>query len=144
MLHGRSLYDFVCDEGKIRPFFEVLRRMLYREFGMVFATFSKATGLNWFETWITNQRDRETIRDAFQKSGLLTIKADANEMIAMLRAATQLLRSGTTDLKWQDGRPLRMAICYEFAEHFAPCLAPGSHRRRRRLCTHLRLDGVHR
>lgn len=126
LLHGRGLYDLVWDDGKIRPLFEAIRRMLYREFGMLLAIYSKANGLNWFEPWITNERDRQTVREAFQKSGLLTLKADANETIAMLRAATQLLRSGTTDLKWQDGRLLRMAICYEFAEHFAPCLAPGS------------------
>ena len=126
LLHGRGLYDLVCDDAKIRPLFEAVRRMLYREFGMLFATYSKANGLNWFEPWITNEQDRQTVRAAFQKSGLLTIKADANETIAMLRAATQLLRSGTEDLKWQDGRPMRLAICYEFAEHFAPCLAPGS------------------
>lgn len=126
LLHGRGFYDLVCDDGKVRPLFETVRRMLYREFGMLFATFSKANGLNWFESWITNEPDRQTVREAFQKSGLLTIKADANETIAMLRATTQLLRSGTADLKWQDGRPLRVGICFEFAEHFSPCMAPGS------------------
>ena len=126
LLHGRGFYDLVCDDGKIRPLFEVVRRMLYREFGMLFATFSKANGLNWFEAWITNERDRETIREAFQKSGILTVKADQNETIAILRTTTQLLRSGTADLKWQDGRPIRVGICFEFAEHFSPCMAPGS------------------
>ncbi len=125
LLHGRGLYDLVCDDGTIRPLFQAFRRMLSREFGMLLAIYSKASGLNWFESSITNERDRQTVREAFQKSGLLNIKADANEAIGMLRSTTQLLRSGTTDLKWQDGRPLRMAICYEFAEHFAPCLAPG-------------------
>ncbi|HAB17538.1 MAG TPA: AAA family ATPase [Pyrinomonadaceae bacterium] len=126
LLHGRGFYDLVCDDGKIRPLFEAVRRMLYREFGMLFATFSKAHGLNWFESWITNERDRQTVRGAFQKSGILAIKTDQNETIAMLRATTELLRSGTADLTWQDGRPLRVGICFEFAEHFSPCMAPGS------------------
>lgn len=125
LLHGRSLYDFVCDNGKIRPLFEALRRMLYREFGMLFVIYNKANGLNWFESWIADPHDRQMVRDAFQKSGMLSLPPKENETVAMLRAAAHLLRSGTADLKWHDGRPMRVGMCFEFTEHFAPCVAPG-------------------
>ncbi|MBK8464953.1 MAG: AAA family ATPase [Chloracidobacterium sp.] len=124
---GRSLYDFVPSKGKIRPLFETLRRDLYQEFGMVFCTFSKANGLHWFESWIADEGDRRTVREALQNSGLLSLRANDQEMVAAVRAAAALVRTNTEDLKWSDGRRMRFCMCFEFAEHFAPCTPPGGH-----------------
>ncbi len=126
LLSGRSLYDFVFDGDRIRPLFQVLRRTLEQEFGMVFVTYSRATGIQSFENSITHKPDLETIRRALQTAGLVNIPQDENEIVTVIRAAGKLLRSGGEQPVWQDGRPLRFALCFEFAEHIVPGQAHSS------------------
>lgn len=126
LVSGRSLYDFVTDDGRIRPLFEALRRSLYKEFGMVFVTYSLANGFHWFENWIASEADRAKVRESLQNSGLFGIAADDREVISTVRAAATLVRTNTENLKWQDGRQMRFAVCFEFTDHFAPCGIPGS------------------
>ncbi len=123
---GRSLYDFVNDGGRIRPLIEALRRALFHEFGMVFLSYSIANGLNSFEKWITSKEDRQTVRDALKKSGLTDIPKDDREIVSIVRATAALMRSNSEELKWQDGRKMRIAFAFEFTEHFVPCSVAGS------------------
>lgn len=120
LLSGRSLYDFVAEEGRIRPLFEVLRRHLFREYGMVFISYSLATGLNWFESWIPEEADRQTIRQLLQNNRLLELPKTENEVVAIVRGVASLSRANTENLKWKDGRQMRFAVCFEFSEHLAP------------------------
>ena len=126
LLSGRSLYDFVTDGGRIRPLFEALRRTLYKEFGMVFITYSLANGVHWFENWIACEEDRTNIREALQNCGLLGAPTNDRELISTVRAAATLVRRNFENLKWADGRQMRFAVCFEFTDHFAPCGIPGS------------------
>ena len=120
LLSGRSLYDFVVDGGRIRPLFEFLRRTLFREHGMVFINYSLATGLNWFESWIPEETDRQTIRHLLQNNNLLDLPQSETEVVSVVRGVASLSRSDTENLKWKDGRAMRFAVCFEFAEHLAP------------------------
>lgn len=119
-LTGRSLYDFVADDGRLRPFAEFLRRMLFREFGMVFINYSLANGLNWFESWITDEANRQTIRELLRSHHLLEVPPSPDEVVSIVRGIASLSRANTDDLKWKDGRQMRFAICIEFTEHLAP------------------------
>mgnify|MGYP001592165027 CR=1 FL=1 len=120
LLSGRSLYDFVADNGRIRPLFEVLRRTLFREYGMVFISYSMATGLNWFESWIPEEADRQTIRHLLRNNNLLDLPKTENEVVSVVRGVASLSRTNTENLKWKDGRQMRFAICFEFSEHLTP------------------------
>lgn len=120
LLSGRSLYDFVADDGRIRPFFEALRRVLFREYGMVFINYSMATGLNWFESWIPEEADRQTIRQLLRNNNLLDLPKTENEVVAVVRGVASLSRANTENLRWKDGREMRFAVCFEFSEHLAP------------------------
>lgn len=126
LLSGRSLYDFVTDDGRLRPFMEVLRRTLFRKYGMVFITYSLANGLQWFESWIANESDRHAIREVLRSNHLLDITPSANEVVSIIRGFATLLRSDTKNLQWKDGRPMRFAVCLEFSEHLVPSLANGT------------------
>lgn len=120
LLSGRSLYDFVADDGRIRPLFELLRRVLFREYGMVFISYSLATGLNWFESWIAEESDRQTIRHLLRNNNLLDLPKTENEVVAIVRGVVSLSRTNIENLRWKDGRPMRFAVCFEFSEHLAP------------------------
>lgn len=120
LLSGRSLYDFVADNGRIRPLYEFLRRTLFREYGMVFISYSMATGLNWFESWIPEEADRQTIRQLLRNNNLLDLQKTENEVVSVVRGIASLSRINTGNLKWKDGRPMRFVICFEFSEHLAP------------------------
>lgn len=120
LLSGRSLYDFVADGKRVRPLFEVLRRNLFREHGMVFISYSLAAGLNWFESWIPEEADRQTIRHLLRNNNLLDLPKTENETVAVVRGVAQLARANTENLRWKDARPLRFAVCFEFSEHLAP------------------------
>jgi len=126
LLSGRSLYDFVTDDSRLRPLLEFLRRTLFREYGMVFITYSLANGLQWFESWITDEADRCTVREVLRNSHLLEIAPSANEMVAVVRGIAALSRANTENLKWKDGRAMRFAVCLEFSEHLAPSLINGT------------------
>lgn len=119
-LSGRSLYDFVTDDGRLRPLIEFLRRVLFREFGMVFINYSLANGLNWFESWISDEVDRRTIRELLRQHHLLELPPSANEVVSVVRGVASLSRANTENLKWKDGRQMRFAVCFEFTEHLAP------------------------
>lgn len=119
-LTGRSLYDFVADDGRLRPFVEFLRRTLFREFGMVFVNYSLANGLNWFESWVIEEADRQTIRELLRNHHLLELPPSPNEVVSIVRGVASLSRSNTDNLKWKDGRQMRFAVCIEFTEHLAP------------------------
>lgn len=119
-LTGRSLYDFVADDGRLRPFVEFLRRVLFRDFGMVFINYSLANGLNWFESWITDDSDRQTIRELLRNHHLLEVPPSPNEVVAIVRGIASLSRATTDNLQWKDGRQMRFTICIEFTEHLAP------------------------
>lgn len=119
-LSGRSLYDFVTDDARLRPLFEFLRRELFREFGMVFINYSFANGLNWFESWIPEEADRRTIREFLRQHNLLELSKSTNEVVSVVRGVALLARANTENLKWKDGRQMRFAVCFEFTEHLAP------------------------
>lgn len=120
LLSGRSLYDFVADDGRIRPLFEVLRRKLFREHGMVFIGYSLAAGLNWFESWIPEESDRQTIRHLLRNNNLLDLPKTENEVVSVVRGIASLSRANTENLRWKDARAMRFAVCFEFSEHLAP------------------------
>lgn len=120
LLSGRSLYDFVTDDGRLRPLLEFLRRVLFREFRMVFINYSLANGLNWFESWIPDESDREMIRGFLRQHHLLEIPQTTSEVVSVVRGVASLSRTDTRKLKWKDGRQMHFAVCFEFTEHLAP------------------------
>jgi hypothetical protein len=126
LLSGRSLYDFVAEfdesgsDGRLRPLFEALRRTLHWEFGIVFISYSLATGLNWFESWFSNDSDRQTVRNFLRACNLLELVPNTNEVVSIMRGISKLSRTNTKDLKWKDGRQMYFAVCFEFTEHLAP------------------------
>ncbi len=127
LLSGRSLYDFVADDGRIRHLSEVLRRTLFRECGMVFISYSLAAGLNWFESWTAEEADRQTIRQLLRNNNLLDHPPSENEVVSVMRGVATLARGNTENFKWKDGRQMRFAVCFYFSEHLAICsLANGS------------------
>ena len=90
LLSGRSLYDFVADDGRLRPLLEFLRRALFREFGMVFINYSLAYGLNWFESWIPEEADRRTICELVRQHCLSELPPSANEVVSVVRGGLRL------------------------------------------------------
>ena len=125
-ISGRSMSDFDIDEdSRIRPLVEIFRRSLYRAAAMVFIRCSLGTGLDWSEGWIANEKDRNVIRAALDKSGFLNAPRDESEAVAMIAAAGNLLRTKPGELKWQDGRSIQFAVFIDFAEHLAPCATNG-------------------
>lgn len=118
---GRSLYDLVvASDGKIRPLYEVLRRELHLRYGMVMITYSMANGIDWDESRIKDERDRKTILSALKTHRLTDIPQDQNEIIRVIRGISSLSRTPTTGLNWADGKPMRFAFLFEFAEHIIP------------------------
>lgn len=126
LVSGRSLYDFVPDDNRLRPLLEVIRRVLFREYGMVLVTYSLANGLQWFENWITNEADRRSVREVLRNNHLLEAGPAGNEVVSIVRGVAALSRANLEDLNWQDGRPMRFAICLEFCEHLTPLLTNGT------------------
>lgn len=126
LVTGRSLYDFVADESRLRTLLEVLRRELFRHHGMLLVTYSLANGIQWFEDWVPNEKDRSQIREAFRSSRLLEAPPGSSEVVSVVRGISNLSRANLAPLKWQDGRPMRFAFCLEFCEHLAPSLANGT------------------
>ena len=126
LLTGRSLYDLVVDEGKLRPLVESLRLICRRRYGMAFVRYSLAGGLDWDKEGLTDNRNRQTVENALRVHGLLNLPQDQSETVRIIRGVSQLSRAATDGLKWADGSPLRFAFLLEFSEHLTPALANGT------------------
>lgn len=119
-LSGRSLYDLVVDDGKLRPLIEALRRACRSRYGLHLVTYSMAGGLDWDSSRVENQSDRRTIEKVLQTHHLLNIPQDQNEVVRVIRGISSLSRTPTDTLKWADGRNIRFAFLFEFTEHLMP------------------------
>ncbi|MBX3291556.1 MAG: AAA family ATPase [Acidobacteria bacterium] len=103
-----------------------LRRSLRSEFGMLMVTYSLAQGLDWDDSRISDERDRQTIQNALKSNNLLEVPQDQNEVARIIRGISHLSRMPMENLTWADGNPLRFAFCLEFAEHMIPALNNGT------------------
>lgn len=126
LLSGRSLYDLVVADGKIRPLREVLRRALRTHFGMVFISYSLAAGLDFDSNGIEDTRDRQMIETVLKAHQLNDIPQDQNEVVRVVRGIASLARTPTDGLTWAAGGALRFAFCFEFSEHLTPALNNGT------------------
>jgi hypothetical protein len=121
LVTGRSLYDLVLDANeKLRPLIEELRQTCRRRYGIVLFTYSMAAGLDWDASRIQDERDRRLIENALQTHHLLDIPQDQNEIVRVIRGISSLCRAPAEGLKWADGRNMRFAFLFEFAEHLTP------------------------
>jgi AAA+ superfamily predicted ATPase len=123
LVTGRSLYDHVApedEEGKIRPFVEVLRREVRQRYGMVLVSYSLAGGIDWGSSLIENTEDRRTIEGALRTHNLLNVQQDQNELVRVIRGVSSLARTPAKGLKWVEGKDLRFLLLVEFAEHLVP------------------------
>ena len=119
-LTGRSLYDLVVDEGKLRPLNEAFRRACCVQYGMQLITFSLASGLDWDASRIQNDNDRRTIEKILRDHRLMDIPQDEHEVVRVIRGISSLSKIPMDSLKWSDGRVMRFALVVEFAEHMLP------------------------
>ena len=120
-LSGRSLYDFVADEGgRVLPVLEHLRRHAREEHGMAVVTYSLAEGLDWDEPRIADARDRDTISRLLRTHNLLEVEPDENEVVRVVRGIAGLAQFPSKATTWADGRPLRFLFVLEFSEHLTP------------------------
>jgi ATPase family associated with various cellular activities (AAA) len=123
---GRSPYDLMLDDEKtIRPMMGILRRALRAQYGMVLVTYSLASGLDYDAERIEDERDRRLIETALEAHHLRNIKQDQNEVVRVIRGISSLSRTPTAGLKWADGRDMRFAFVFQFAEHLAPGASGG-------------------
>ena len=124
LVTGRSLYDFDIDEadGKVRPLLEILRRQLFREFGIHLTTYSLAAGLQW--NGIPDERDQGDVEKLLRRHGLLELQPNESEQVRALRGIFALARA-STGFKWRDGRDARIGFLLEFTEHLTPTSANG-------------------
>ncbi len=125
LVTGRSQFDFSLDGEAMCPLIEILRRALFREFGMVTLTFSFATGVDWPERSIAHESDRQAIRQFLTNRGVLNIRPDEDELVNTVRGFASLVRSSPDNPTWQDGRPIRFAVYFQFADNIAPCSSMG-------------------
>jgi len=120
LVTGRSLYDFVGVEGKLRPLCEAIARSFRATYGMQLIRYSLAAGLDWDASRVDDERDRRTIEQALRANRLLDIPQDQNEVVRVIRGIASLSRSPGGALRWADGREMRFAFLFEFSEHLAP------------------------
>jgi len=123
---GRSLSDFVVEDGKLKPMVEAMRCAFRRRFGMALLRYSLAVGLDWDEARIDDERDRRTIRGVLQAHHLTEAREQANEPTGVIRGIVSLCRTPTEALRWAEGTPMRFAFLLEFGEHLAPSLVNGT------------------
>lgn len=116
---GRSLYDLVVDEKKMRPLIEALRRVCRSQYGMHLITYSMAGGFDWDSGRIDDENDRKAIEKIFRTHRLLNIPQDENEVVRVIRGISSLSRTPDT-LKWSDGRNIQFVFLFEFTEHLMP------------------------
>jgi len=125
LVTGRSLYDFDVDPGeaKLRPLLEILRRQLFKDFGVHLVTYSLAAGLqrNKLED---GHDDAEVDKLLHRHNLLLEVPLNENEQVRTLRGIFTLARA-TTKFKWRDGREARLGFLLEFAEHLVPSAMNG-------------------
>jgi hypothetical protein len=119
-LSGRSLYDLVVDDGKIRPMIEAFRHTCLDNYGLHLVSYSLAGGFDWDANRIENENDRRTIEKVFRSHNLLNIPQDQNEAVRVIRGISLLSRTPMEDLKWADGRNIHFAFLFEFTEHLMP------------------------
>ncbi len=119
-LSGRPLSDLVTDRDAVRTLAECLRHGLRERYGMAFVSYSMAGGLDWDEHRLTDERDRRTLATALRAHGLIDIPQDSNEVVTVIRGISSLSRMSASDLRWTDGRTMRLAFLLEFAEHLTP------------------------
>lgn len=122
LLTGRSIHDLVVDpaDKKLRTLLEVLRRSCRERYGMVFLRYSMAGGLDYDKSRIADERDLRTIESALQSHGLMQIPQDQNEAVRVIRGIYSLSRTPVDNLKWADGKSMRLCALLEFGEHLTP------------------------
>lgn len=127
LLSGRSLYDLVSDDDKLRPLLEALRRELFGRFSMVVLTYSMAAGLDWDSPFVNNDSDRRIVERVLQEHRLTGISRDRNEVEQVVRGICSLVRRPSQDpLRWSDGRDVRFCVVVEFTEHLSPNITNGT------------------
>lgn len=119
-LSGRSLYDLVADEQKLRPMVESFRQSCRVQYGLHLMTYSMAGGLDWDGGRFDNDQDRKSVEKIMQTHRLLDIPQDQNEVARVIRGISLLSRTPNDSIKWSDGKNLRFAFIIEFAEHLLP------------------------
>lgn len=119
-LSGRSFYDLIADERKLRPTMEVLRQVSRSQYGLHMITYSMAGGLDWDGGRFDNAQDRKSVENILKSHQLLNIPQDQNEVARVIRGISLLSRTPNDSMKWSDGRNLRFLFIIEFAEHLLP------------------------
>ena len=119
-LSGRSLYDLVADEQKLRPMVEAFRQACRNQHGLHLITYSMAGGLDWDGGRFDNDQDRKAVEKILRTHRLLDIPQDQNEVARVIRGISLLSRTPNESIKWSDGKNLRFAFIVEFAEHLLP------------------------
>ncbi|MBN1827753.1 MAG: AAA family ATPase, partial [Deltaproteobacteria bacterium] len=119
-LTGRSLYDLVVDEGRLRPLIEALRCSCMASYGMHLVGYSLAGGLDWDAASISDENDRRKVEKILKSHRLLEIPQDQNEVVRVIRGISSLSRTPVEETKWSDGRGIRFVFLFEFTEHLMP------------------------
>lgn len=118
LLTGRSLYDLITDgDNKIRPLLESLRRTCWERYAMTLVTYSLAGGLSWQGD---DAHDRGQVTQLFERHGLAKLSQEQNDVVRVIRGISSLSRTPMENLKWTDGRDLRLCFLLEFSEHLVP------------------------
>jgi hypothetical protein len=117
---GRSLYDLVADENKMRPLVEAFRIACRSRYGMHVITYSMAGGLDWDSGRISDKNERSAIEKMLRAHQLLNIPQDENEVVRVIRGISSMSKTPMDTLNWSDGRNIRFAFLLEFAEHLVP------------------------
>ncbi len=116
LVTGRSLRDLCLnEEGKIWPILEVLRRELWRRFGLVLVTYSLAEGVRWNPQGL-DEGTRRTVERLLESHGLRGQAAGDQEVVRVVRGIASIARAGSPS----DENRLRLAFLLEFTEHLAP------------------------
>src|SRR5579884_2206101 len=123
---GRSPYDLVVDEGKLRPMMEAFRRACRERFGMALLRYSLAGGLDWDDARFEDERDRRTVRNVLQAHRLLETGRDESEVTQVIRGILSLCRTPSHGLQWADGSPMQFCFLLEFGDHLTPRLVNGT------------------
>ena len=119
-LSGRSLYDLVADDQKLRPLIEAFRQVARSQYGLHLITYNMAGGLDWDGGRFENAQDRKSVENVLKSHQLLNIPQDQNEVARVIRGISLLSRTPNDTIKWSDGKNLRFLFIIEFAEHLLP------------------------
>lgn len=124
LLTGRSLYELIVDENKIRPLIQGIKNQA-RERGMVTITYSRANGIEHDSPQLT-EKDRRLVDEALRKNRLFDIEQNENELSRVMRGLSSLCRAPADLHKWPNGKPMKFLVVIEFAEHNVPSLQNGT------------------